>query len=248
MATINAQLGGPEEGSKILIGFRVDCSIKLLRRLSVSFFPTTNTLSPMAGHFHHHLSFINVFIRENSSETGAPNASRTVQEIEVFNVLQIVAFLLHGAILFTALLSSNVRRTPTWFGLIASWMVFTLSNFLIVGQQIGPDPGFWICLTQAGLIYAAPVLCGFCGVAFILQLYFTVSNIFKAAQICTKRVCFLLLAPPILYALIFAEVLVQGLLNPKLVQRDETGMYCHLTSKMAPIITGFTAPVPAHPQ
>jgi len=38
-------------------------------------------------------------------------------------------------------------------------MVFTLSNFLIVGQQIGPDPGFWICLTQAGLIYAAPVLC-----------------------------------------------------------------------------------------
>ena len=95
---------------------------------------------------------------ENKSETGAPNAGHTIQQIWVFNAIQIAGFLFNGAILLTVLLSSNVRRTPTWFGLMASWMVFTLSNLLIVGHQIGPDPGFGICLTQAGFVYASPVL------------------------------------------------------------------------------------------
>jgi len=191
----------------------------------------------MAGH-PPNVSFM--YIRENKSETGAPNAGHTIQQIWVFNAIQIAGFLFNGAILLTVLLSSNVRRTPTWFGLMASWMVFTLSNLLIVGHQIGPDPGFGICLTQAGFVYASPVLISFYGVAFILQLYLTVSNVFNAAQAGAKRNVFLLLAPPVLFVGIFVEVLVQGLLDQKLVQRNATGMFCHLTQNLATIITGFT--------
>lgn len=130
--------------------------------------------SPMTGHFPHLLTIFrrgpyahlipptfypsNSPSTESKSETDAPSASGTIQLIGVFNALTIMGFLSLGAVLLTALLSSNVRRIPTWYSLFATWMVFAFSYFLLVGQQIGPDPGFGICLTQAGLVYAAPVL------------------------------------------------------------------------------------------
>jgi len=95
---------------------------------------------------------------ESQLETVAPNASAAIQLINIFNALQVMGFLVLGAVFFTALLSPDVRRTATWFSMIAPWMISALSYFLIVGQQIGSDPGFGICLTQAGLVYAAPVL------------------------------------------------------------------------------------------
>ncbi|KZT22579.1 hypothetical protein NEOLEDRAFT_643412 [Neolentinus lepideus HHB14362 ss-1] len=52
------------------------------------------------------------------------------------------------------------------------WIVSCISYTLLLfaGRQTGPAPSFCLCLTQAILIYAAPVLSAFAGMALILQL------------------------------------------------------------------------------
>jgi hypothetical protein len=94
----------------------------------------------------------------NETDQGVPSAIATVQQINVYNALQIVGFLLLAIVLFTALMSHNVRRTPTWFGMIAAWMFFAFSHLLLIRQQLGSHPPWGICLIQAGLIHTAPVL------------------------------------------------------------------------------------------
>jgi hypothetical protein len=143
---------------------------------------------PIYCHFHQWLAFCHSRVRTLTTstlwanyslaalapatitqETDVSNARDTHQLIMVFNILHIVALVLLGAILLTVLLSSKIRRTVTWLGLIATFLLISLSNIFLIGQQIGPDPRFGVCLMQAGLIYAAPaMLCPFhnhsCGI------------------------------------------------------------------------------------
>lgn len=80
--------------------------------------------------------------------------------IIIFDILYTVGPVSLLLILLTAWLSRDVRRRPTWFMAVGSWVVISVANTLLIGHQTGsadqiPDG---LCVVQAILIYASPVL------------------------------------------------------------------------------------------
>ncbi|KAJ6576547.1 hypothetical protein DFH09DRAFT_363315 [Mycena vulgaris] len=80
--------------------------------------------------------------------------------LAVFNSLQIFGLSL-VVVALTAWMSPRVHRISAWYSFMASWMFFCLLYFIMVGQQVGAEPPFGVCITQAALIYPAPAVTGF---------------------------------------------------------------------------------------
>ncbi|KAJ7158708.1 hypothetical protein C8R46DRAFT_1224641 [Mycena filopes] len=157
--------------------------------------------------------------------------------LALFNFLQIFGFLSLAIIVLTAWLSPTVHRTSAWYSFMLSWMFFCLSYFLIVGQQVGPEPSFEICVTQAALIYAAPVLTSCISLAFLLQLYSTVSSVLRSGPMSRIRTLLAQTFPFATYLVVFLETLILGLSNRSEVARDISGMFCHLTNSLQKKVT-----------
>ncbi|PBK72475.1 hypothetical protein ARMSODRAFT_760579 [Armillaria solidipes] len=88
-----------------------------------------------------------------------------------FDVLQIsgaAGFLL---IVLTAVLSRHVQRHSTWLSFCISWIISCISYTLLVftGTNESEHVPFALCVTQAALIYGAPVLTG--STTFSLAFY-----------------------------------------------------------------------------
>lgn len=88
---------------------------------------------------------------------GTPGIS--TQLVFVYNALLITGLVLQLPVVLTAWLSPRIQRSSTWFPFLGSWIVSSLVYLLLVGQQTGPPPFFGLCVTQAALVYAVPVLC-----------------------------------------------------------------------------------------
>jgi len=133
---------------------------------------------------------------------------------------------------------NDVRRPSMWFTAVGSWIAFSISFCLLLGNQIGPPPPHGICLTQAIFIYSSPVFCAFSAVAFLLQVHLSMSR---------PRGCPLpTLYQLALYAIAFLvplgivlEALVLGLIHPSWVQRAQNGMYCNFSSGIWKISGGL---------
>jgi len=118
-------------------------------------------------------------------------------------------------------------------------MFFCLSYFLIAGQQVGAEPQFGLCVTQAALIYAAPPLYQFdfmclTGVFIAAILHCLICSqkssdeshlVNSVARLSIRRPLSLLLRDTI------------GLSNPQEIARDGSGMFCHLTNSFQAKIT-----------
>lgn len=76
----------------------------------------------------------------------------------LFDVLDIVGLVVLVIVLLTALLSSKVKRTPTWYSFIVSGIIFSVSKLLLLGHQAGPVPNQTICFIQGILVYPVIVL------------------------------------------------------------------------------------------
>jgi hypothetical protein len=80
--------------------------------------------------------------------------------IHAYIALQLIGGVGFAIILFTALLSRGVKRSPTWISFCASWVYscfsYTLLSFF--GQQTGKNLDHALCVIQAALIYADPAL------------------------------------------------------------------------------------------
>ncbi|KAK0489062.1 hypothetical protein IW261DRAFT_392710 [Armillaria novae-zelandiae] len=149
-----------------------------------------------------------------------------------FDVLQIsgaAGFLL---IVLTAILSSHVQRHVTWLSFCISWIISCISYTLLIftGTNRSEHIPFALCVTQAGLIYGAPVLTG--GTTFSLAFYMYTHV--KASCDCTSLrtdtfwVSLLILGPYLLGLGFFLGVLVSGIKQPSLVQKAPD--YCDSTS------------------
>ncbi|KAF9477906.1 hypothetical protein BDN70DRAFT_896125 [Pholiota conissans] len=139
--------------------------------------------------------------------SGQPNATYVV----VFDVLYILGPVSLLVILLTAWRSPNVRRPSTWFMAVGSWVVIGIANILLIGHQMGPKPPHGICLAQAMMIYASPVL------QLDFKFYIIPSTIAFSVAI---------------------EVLTLGLLEPKKVNRDASGLYCNFSDSSPRKTTG----------
>ncbi|KAJ7639853.1 hypothetical protein DFH06DRAFT_1217351 [Mycena polygramma] len=159
--------------------------------------------------------------------------------LAVFNFFQIFGFLSIGMIMLTAWLSCRVHRTPAWYMFMAAWMVFCLSYFLIAGQQVGAEPLFGVCVTQAALIYAAPPLTSCVSLSFLLQLHSTVSAVLRHGKSSRTRTIVMQTFPIAVHVIIFVEALVVGLSNRVEVARNTSGMFCHITNAFQAKVTAI---------
>jgi hypothetical protein len=85
-------------------------------------------------------------------------AEPVVSLLALYNALEIFGLVSLCAVLLTAIFSSKVQRTATWFSFINAWIFSCLGHLVLLGQQTGPQPEFGLCLFQAAVIYAAAPL------------------------------------------------------------------------------------------
>jgi hypothetical protein len=82
------------------------------------------------------------------------------QGLDAFFALLIFAFAGSIILLLTAVWSPTVKRQPAWLSLMLSNALVTVSYSLLFffGYKSVREPPFGLCVTQAALGYAAPVL------------------------------------------------------------------------------------------
>ncbi|KAE9386112.1 hypothetical protein BT96DRAFT_549952 [Gymnopus androsaceus JB14] len=104
-------------------------------------------------------------------------------------------------------------------------------------RQSGPEPDFALCLIQGALIYASPIWLMASTCAFALQFHLTVLYYVKqyTGKISHKSK-WLLLSTVILFIVVTIVLLVIGILNPQIVQRDQ--FYCHFTKYIGVYTSG----------
>ena len=89
-----------------------------------------------------------------------PTSEAGLGFLVAFDILYVIGLISLATIFLTALLSKRVHRQKTWFMVIISWVLNSVSNILLIGRQktplinLNPD----LCLTQAVLIDSTPVL------------------------------------------------------------------------------------------
>ncbi|KAK0213580.1 hypothetical protein IW262DRAFT_1466891 [Armillaria fumosa] len=88
-----------------------------------------------------------------------------------FDTLQMLGLVLLLALLAPALLSRNVKRTATWFGMIVSVIIYCVSYSILmfIGRQDDPEPTPGVCLFQVCLVYSTPILSVFCALSYIVE-------------------------------------------------------------------------------
>ncbi len=89
----------------------------------------------------------------NVADSGTGNAT-----VVIYNVLEIFGIASISFTLFTAWFSSTVKRSPAWFLLISSALLFGVSGLLIIGKQTNIQPSRALCCAQAIVVYPATML------------------------------------------------------------------------------------------
>lgn len=168
------------------------------------------------------------------------NSSVKMPELGVVRAFVILH--LFGAVGFTLIifLSQVVDREngrlPTWRGFCVSFIVCGLSYTLLVpaGMQFSARPNVALCTAQASLIYAAPPLVVNATLMLIIQLRSLIlCALHKIDQPISKAIGILITAIPWgLWAINVLGILLYALKNPKLVEMNHHGTYCHLQNPL----------------
>ncbi|KDR82176.1 hypothetical protein GALMADRAFT_222054 [Galerina marginata CBS 339.88] len=154
--------------------------------------------------------------------------SLTSVSIVAFDILCFLGMVLLTAAFCTAFCSSRVPRASIWFTFIASLILMTVFNLLILGQQPGKPPNHIKCAVQAIFIYAVPVLIAHTAAALLLQVYLSMIFIRKSRKLSNLHILLLNIVPVLTPIGILVYGITIGLQNPSVIQRDLSGMRCHV--------------------
>ncbi|KAE9404122.1 hypothetical protein BT96DRAFT_1016522 [Gymnopus androsaceus JB14] len=119
-----------------------------------------------------------------------------------------------------------------------------MSFLLLLGHQSTEEeldkryPPLGLCMFQAGLIYAAPPAVGAAGLAFNIELYWGLSYTIMGKKLQDRKITLLLCLAPIVHVIVFWGSIFHGLADLSSVQRDPSGIYCHIESKIPTLVTG----------
>ncbi|KAK0433408.1 hypothetical protein EV421DRAFT_1430304 [Armillaria borealis] len=152
--------------------------------------------------------------------------------IVAFDTLQVLGLVLLLALLAPAIFSPNVKRTATWFGMTVSVIIYCVSYSILmfVGGQDGPEPSAGVCLFQACLVHSAPIFCASCALGFVTDLLVSFFCTFLGKTPPRVTPIILLASSSLLFLIGVLEALAMGLENPKDVRRNESHLYCHITT------------------
>jgi len=150
-------------------------------------------------------------------------------------------------ILIATLVFSDLRRLPTLFSLLVTWVCASIIACLLFyagkGLPNDPQPTFGLCLAQASLMYGVPHMTALSAFALVYEGWLTVTG--KNTPPGTGKLgarTRLLLALPwggLLLAAILS--LIVGITSPQAVSRDRRFFYCSiqangLTNTLAVIV------------
>ncbi|KAI1786457.1 hypothetical protein LXA43DRAFT_975775 [Ganoderma leucocontextum] len=172
-------------------------------------------------------------LRDSDRPSEAP---QDLTEVRIFIAFQATGAIGLLAVLLTVILAPKVYRHFTWLNFCITWLIYCISYLLLAftGSQTSPEPpSYPLCLTQASLIYAAPVLVAMSTFALVLQLWFTLSKALappKAKQRDCLRNGFLLLAPYVAWLTEIIVILVIGTMHPTDVERAGHFVYCTIST------------------
>ncbi|KAG6844180.1 hypothetical protein H0H87_009123, partial [Tephrocybe sp. NHM501043] len=79
-------------------------------------------------------------------------------ETKFFDTTAFLGLAMNAAVLAPAVWSPRIQRRSGWYTLVISWIIYSASLILTIGHQIGPEPPAGLCLAQAAILYAAPIL------------------------------------------------------------------------------------------
>ncbi|KIK70039.1 hypothetical protein GYMLUDRAFT_34478 [Collybiopsis luxurians FD-317 M1] len=166
----------------------------------------------------------------------SPDASQhSAPLIVFFLVLQLIG--LFGSIItiLSARFSSPIKRHPTWYNFIGSWIISSISyTLLLFAGNIdlsgnNQNVPFGLCVVQSAAIYAAPPFTATATLGLVVQIWFNVHLfLFKKPVRAQKLLTKIILTLP--YILLFgicAEALAFGLTQPDSVRVTGSGMYCN---------------------
>ncbi|KAF9032618.1 hypothetical protein BJ165DRAFT_1517190 [Panaeolus papilionaceus] len=157
--------------------------------------------------------------------------------IIIFDVLSFFGLISILVVISTAWFSPRVHRTSLWFLFMSSFAFTSISNLLLLGQQTGRQPNFGLCIFQASLVYAAPVINCTTGLSFMIHVWLSIRNPDLNTRISRRWIILLHLLPLLLTLATIIEVLAVGLIDPKRVVPDTSAMFCHISSQISNRIT-----------
>nr|VWP01836.1 Cytochrome P450 monooxygenase BOT1 (EC (Botrydial biosynthesis cluster protein 1) (Calcineurin-dependent protein 5) [Ganoderma boninense] len=179
---------------------------------------------------------------------GPSEATQDHTEVRIFVAFQAIGGIGLLAVLLTVVLAPKVYRHFTWLNFCITWLIYCISYLLLAftgAQTSAVPPSYPLCLTQASLIYAAPVLVAMSTFALVLQLWFTLSKALappKTKQRDCLRDGFLLISPYVAWLAEVVAILVVGTMHPKDVERSSHFVYCTIsTGRPGNITAGIVA-------
>ncbi|KAK7046587.1 hypothetical protein R3P38DRAFT_3307865 [Favolaschia claudopus] len=124
-----------------------------------------------------------------------------------------------------------VRRHPSWFNFMVTWIISCSSYIFFMGQPKGREPNHNLCLIQAALIYSVPTLTSGATFALVIQVYMTLRSLLTLPKASGNlAVVILVIAPYIPAFALFMLSLGLGLRDPSTVYRD--AFYCDMKTKL----------------
>jgi len=140
-------------------------------------------------------------------------------------------------LLLTVVLSRKIQRHATWINLCLAWTLSGISfSLLFIGRQLKDDPNHSLCLTQAALIYASPLLTSSATLALAIHLLFSLhSSLYSMPEnerFHRIRSIVLVIFPYLAYVAVFFWAIATGVQHPKAVKRLPSGLLCGLSNKI----------------
>ncbi|KAI0787294.1 hypothetical protein C8Q74DRAFT_595487 [Fomes fomentarius] len=182
----------------------------------------------------------------NATQVPVKEQEQDLTEVKIFLTFQITGAIGLLAVLLTAVLAPKVYRHFTWLNFCITWLIYCISYILLAlaGQQTRREPpAYPLCLAQASLIYAAPVMVAMSTFSLVLQLWFTLSSALQPPKKVKERHCFrntfLILAPYIAWLGFVIGILVIGTVHPQLVARAGHFVYCTIEGGKAGNVTAL---------
>ncbi|KAJ7170501.1 hypothetical protein C8R43DRAFT_93055 [Mycena crocata] len=169
------------------------------------------------------------------------STASVVQEFQVgvtvFNITSFIAVFSLTLVVATAHFSPTVHRSGLWFQHMISWILYSVSFVLLVTRQLGPEPPFGLCLMQASLVHAVPVLPTLSAFCFVVDLYIGLSAVvYKKRKIRPTLSKFLLKLPQTVFIGVFLVVLL-AIQDSGIVSRNADHLYCHVTASTPSIVS-----------
>ncbi|KAF9464069.1 hypothetical protein BDZ94DRAFT_1321394 [Collybia nuda] len=161
-----------------------------------------------------------------SARPGLVLGNTNIIIFDFFASLGIVSILV---VLIPALFSPRIRRSATWFVVLVSWLVYSVSYILLFGRQTSSKPPpLGLCLFQAVLVYATPPLCAAATTCFTIDFFLKLLIVKLRGQKIGRKSRKLLISLPWALGLIISGEAILVVDDAKAVVPDPNLFYCHI--------------------